>query len=112
MRDIHGQERGQTRLSYFLEHLECSHISKVLKRNSKIIKVTELCRCRRVRADSNDTGPRRAPSCPKAMPDAAAAVGVGPELIAERSGGCSSLGDIYTLSLHDAGIKVASGLEG
>lgn len=46
------------------------------------------------------------------MPDAAAAVGVGPELIAERSGGCSSLGDIYTLSLHDAGIKVASGLEG
>jgi len=45
------------------------------------------------------------------MPDAAAAVGVGPELIAERSGG-SSLGDIYTLSLHDAGIKVASGLEG
>ena len=77
------------------------------------MEVTELWELSgRVRADSNDTGPRRAPSCPKAMPDAAAAVGVGPELIAERSGGCSSLGDIYTLSLHDAGIKVASGLEG
>ena len=102
MRDIHGQERTDPSILFFRSAQKNS--------NTEVTELWELVGARSGRY--NDTGPRRAPSCPKAMPDAAAAVGVGPELIAERSGGCSSLGDIYTLSLHDAGIKVASGLEG